>query len=302
MFPIVLTAALSVAGMAMRAGYGPGTVAAGLSVAVSVVLLVAEYMQPYAPYWLRPQGDVTTDVWHLLFSTMLVPALFDGLFRSLLLAGAVSIASLAGMLLWPHAWPLAGQWALSLVVAEFGQYWWHRAAHQVDGLWRFHATHHSPRRLYWLNSCRFHPIDSLAQYALEVTPLMILGAGGTVLGLFTLTTAVIGLFQHANIDVRLGPLNWIFSMTELHRWHHSRHRSEARSNYGANLIVWDVLFGTRFLPADRKLVATDVGLAGMPNFPRDYVGQLLSPFRWRRLTGGEEGAAGGAESQSGKTS
>jgi len=71
-------------------------------------------------------------------------------------------------------------------------------------------------------------------------------------------------------------------MAELHRWHHSRVLEEANTTYGQNLIVWDVVFGTRFLPADRE-PPEDIGITDLPTFPMDYLGQLLSPVRWRRI-------------------
>ncbi len=65
-----------------------------------------------------------------------------------------------------------------------------------------------------------------------------------VLALFTLVSAVHGVFQHTNLPIRCGPLNWFFSMAELHRWHHSRLLKEANTNYSQNLIVWDIVFCT----------------------------------------------------------
>jgi len=103
-----------------------------------------------------------------------------------------------------------------------------------------------------------------------------------------LFTAVHGMFQHANIALQLGPLNWIFSMAELHRWHHSRTREEAHSNFGANLILWDVIFGTRFLPRDRTLPPDHVGFGQMEQFPAGLWGQLWAP--WRRSSRRDEQA------------
>ena len=112
---------------------------------------------------------------------------------------------------------------------------------------------------------------------------MILGADARVLGLFVLVASVHGLFQHTNLPIRCGPLNWFFSMAELHRWHHSRLPEESNRNFGQNLIIWDVVFGTRFLPTDRE-PPEEIGIAGMPDFPMDYVGQVLSPITWSRFT------------------
>ena len=71
-------------------------------------------------------------------------------------------------------------------------------------------------------------------------------------------------------------------MTELHRWHHSPDLAEGNHNYGGNLIVWDVVFGTRFLPPDREPPRT-IGIGDMPAFPRGLLWQLAVPFRWARV-------------------
>jgi sterol desaturase/sphingolipid hydroxylase (fatty acid hydroxylase superfamily) len=133
-----------------------------------------------------------------------------------------------------------------------------------------------------LNAVRFHPLDTLLTYSIEIVPLVLLGCPEPVIALFVVFTAVHGMFQHANVRLRLGPLNWIFSMAELHRWHHSKTVHEGNSNYGTNLILWDVVFGTRYLPRDRD-PPEEIGIAGMPRFPSGYLDQVASPLRWRRL-------------------
>ena len=95
-------------------------------------------------------------------------------------------------------------------------------------------------------------------------------------------TAVHGIFQHANLQLRLGPLNHFFSMAELHRWHHSKTIEEANHNYGQTVIVWDTLFGTRFLPADREPPEA-IGIPDLPAFPMTWWAQIRSPFQWSRI-------------------
>ena len=50
---------------------------------------------------------------------------------------------------------------------------------------------------------------------------------------------------------------------------------ESNRNYGNNLIIWDVLFGTRFLPE-----AGQVETLGLKNryYPTGFRSQLISPF------------------------
>ena len=88
--------------------------------------------------------------------------------------------------------------------------------------------------------------------------------------------------RRESLDVRLGPLNRIFSMAEPHRWHHSLVLEEANTNYGSNLIIWDLIFGTFFLPSDREPPAR-IGIAALPAFPPGYLAQLAVPFRWRSV-------------------
>jgi sterol desaturase/sphingolipid hydroxylase (fatty acid hydroxylase superfamily) len=108
-------------------------------------------------------------------------------------------------------------------------------------------------------------------------PFLVLGAGKDVMLLTMIWITVHGLFQHCNVHLRLGPFNYVFSMAELHRWHHSLNLEEANRNYGNNILFWDIVFGTVFWPKDRD--ATEVVGNGMPGYPGDYLAQLAAPFR-----------------------
>lgn len=59
----------------------------------------------------------------------------------------------------------------------------------------------------------------------------------------------------------------------------------ANANYGANLIFWDIVFGTRYLPKHREPPA-DIGFHGMNRFPRAHLGQLVSPVNTAWLNEG----------------
>ena len=144
-----------------------------------------------------------------------------------------------------------------------------------EPLWRVHAVHHAPQRLYTLNVGRFHPIDKGLQFVFDALPFLALGVQEDVLSLYFVWYAVNGFFQHSNADVRLGWLNYVVSGPELHRWHHSMQKEESNHNYGNHLIVWDVVFGSRYLPADGS-----VGALGLVNrqYPRGFLDQMAAPF------------------------
>lgn len=280
-FPVVLfgSLALAIAWLEPMGIYRAVFTAQALAI---VAIVVLERIVPYRGEWNRTHADFGVDAVHALVSGIGTTQLARPLIQ---LAGAGLAATLSnalGMTLWPAGLPLLLQLAIALVIAEFPQYWLHRWQHEHDALWRFHAVHHSAPRLYWLNAARFHPVDLGLLYVVGYVPLVVLGCPTDVILLFGLFDAVFGMLQHCNADVRLGPLNYVFSMAEPHRWHHSRTLREANTNYGSNLIVWDLAFGTFFLPADREPPLA-IGIADMPDFPGTYLAQLAAPFQWRRL-------------------
>ncbi|MHA7837568.1 MAG: sterol desaturase family protein [bacterium] len=281
-FPVVLGGCVFWAMRAIEAGVSPAEAIALPTLLAYAVIGLAERVLYWQPSWLHSQGDLGVDLGHLVVSGLLTTRLLEIPIRLGAVAGAAWVATQTGLSIWPSDWSLWAQLALALVIGELFMYWAHRLGHEWEWLWRFHAMHHSAPRLYFLNAVRFHPVDIAISNFAPMVPLLVLGADARVIALFGLVSAVHGLFQHANLVLKLGPLNWIFSMAELHRWHHSRLLEESNSNFGQNLIVWDVVFGTRYLPADRE-PPRDIGIADLPAFPMDYRGQLLSPFRWRRI-------------------
>lgn len=266
----------------LERGLGEGVAVAGTAAAAALWVAVLERLLPYEPEWNRSRGDVKTDVVHAAVSMALVPELIKAASFGAVAAAGAAMAQRFGFGLWPTGWPVLAQAALALVVGELPQYWVHRLGHEWPLLWRLHSVHHSAPRLYWLNAARFHPLDTALQYFATTALLVLLGCPGPAIALYVVFTSLHGLFQHGNVDVRLGWQNWIFSMSELHRWHHSKTIVESNTNYGANLILWDVVFGTRFLPADRTPPGA-IGITDMPDFPGSYWGQVTAPFVWKRL-------------------
>ncbi len=280
-FPVVMAGAVAWTMQLMAGGTPAATALLGPQFAAFAVVAVLEHVYPYHRSWNRPRKDVRVDATHSLSIGALV-----ALLTPFVLAGGVAISgwlsNVIGLGLWPIGWPLLAQAALALVIGELPGYWVHRWEHEWDGLWRIHATHHSAPRLYWLNAGRFHPLDTALTFIPSYGLLVALGCPIEGLALFTLVTAVHGIFQHANLQLRLGPLNHFFSMAELHRWHHSKTIDEANHNYGQTVIVWDTLFGTRFLPSDRQ-PPEEIGIPDLAAFPMTWWAQITSPLRWAKI-------------------
>ena len=118
--------------------------------------------------------------------------------------------------------PIWAQAILMVLVVDLLRYWLHRAAHHYDALWRLHSVHHSVEQLYWLNTARFHPIEKALQMALDSLPFLLMQVDASVLSLYYIAYATNGFFQHCNIRLRYGVLNYVVGSAETHRWHHSR--------------------------------------------------------------------------------
>lgn len=244
----------------------PLVVAAGITL---VALL--ERVAPYERDWNRDHGgDTRADALHLFVSYVLIQ-------------GSVAIAfGLRAWLpdtwvLWPQSAPMWAQVLLAGLVLDLGLYTMHRASHSSDFLWRLHAIHHSPERLYWLNGGRRHPLSALVLAGPGLTVLFVLGATPIAVGAWLSFMSVHLAFQHANLDYRLGPMRHLLGVAEMHRFHHKRDFEDAQVNFGEVLLIWDRLFGT-FHDAPRSPGRGEVGLHDN-TIPRDYWGQLTSPFR-----------------------
>ena len=285
-FPLLLASAVGGAAWALGEGLPLDRVLAVTSLASIVAVALLERLLPFRPEWNRRHGDVLADALYLPTSVGLNGAI-EPVARLAGVAVGSWLSAALGVGLWPATWPLLAQLALACVVAEAFDYWAHRVMHESALLWRFHATHHSAPRLYWLNATRAHPFEVVLRGIVAFVPLAVAGAGEQLLALYGVVTIVVGLFQHANVDTTLGPLSWVFSIGEVHRWHHAPRVAEANHNYGNNFLFWDVVFGTRYLPTDRPAPAT-IGIEGLEAFPTRWLAQLVSPLRWTRIVADSE--------------
>jgi sterol desaturase/sphingolipid hydroxylase (fatty acid hydroxylase superfamily) len=258
-------------------GYGvPLEASSFLSAIVGGLGLITlfEIILPYRIEWKPSREDIGTDLVFMLLVQVALPKLLT-LVTAVYLVSWMNTNGAPLLNLWPHQAPIWLQMLGIMFTADLLRYWLHRAAHEWDPLWRLHEVHHSVQKLYWLNVGRFHPLDKSLQFLCDILPFMLLGVSKEVITLYFVVYSIKGFFQHSNVDVRIGWLNYIISGPELHRWHHSRIIRESNSNYGNNVIVWDILFGTFFLPNDRSV--DDIGLTD-DNYPSTFMAQLKAPF------------------------
>lgn len=276
----VVTASLA-AYLAVRSAGGSLELTVLASTVITFVLgAILERTMPFDGRWNESRADVGTD----LFSAVFLVGVVDPLLKyagPIAVVAIYSVVSPAGALaIFPVNAPFAVQLVLATALIELGRYWAHRWHHGERHLWWLHALHHGSERLYSLNNFRFHPLNYAANFLMGVFPLMLVGVPGDVLLGYLAISQPVLMLQHANIDLRSGWLNHVFSTNEVHRWHHSGVTEEANRNFGSAFIVWDIVFGTfKYRPAGNT--PRRIGLFSQNgHYPsgKGYLAQLLSVF------------------------
>lgn len=174
--------------------------------------------------------------------------------------------------------PAAVQMLILFVVKDFIQWNVHRLLHYVNWMWEFHKVHHSVEEMGFAAHLRFHWMENVIYRTIEYIPLSMIGFGiqdFLVVHLFTLAW---GHFNHANINVPLGWLKYIFNSPQMHLWHHAEHIPNRYGvNFGITLSLWDYLFKTDYMPK----VGRDepLGFENLKQFPKTFLTQILYPFK-----------------------
>jgi ornithine lipid hydroxylase len=240
-----------------------------------------ERLIPFSKRW-HDDKELPTD-WFLFFGGKLWG---DYLNKPLKLATislvVQEISPKIGQDLWPmhfHPWL---QVLILLSVNDFFRYWYHRWMHENEFMWRWHAVHHSSERLYWFNGTRSHPLEGLVSSFLWAIPFAFIKAPVEVIFVTGLLGRTIGRFQHTNMDLKLGIFDYIFSSPKNLRYHHSKVHSIGHTNYGGDVIFWDILFNTFYLPKGEE-PSDEIGIEEMPNYPKSFVGLMFAPFTYGRL-------------------
>ena len=162
----------------------------------------------------------------------------------------------------------------AFVLGDFLSYWAHRWLHGRS-LWAFHAVHHGVVEMDWLSTIRNHPVNVVLQRLVLTLPLVALGFPVAAILATAPASAIYNIFTHANLDWRFGPLGRLFVSPAMHRWHHAVEAKGCNANFGEALAIWDVLFGTFYLPDH---LPQRLGLDDGP--PEDFVGQTLWPIHY----------------------
>ena len=193
-----------------------------------------------------------------------------------------------------HLLPVLSIAVVLLVTADFMSFFVHYLQHKISFLWAFHKVHHSAKVLHPLTNYREHPVDN-ALYALVfgITAGVITGAfqfvfgslprefGIPLLGI-TFSAFIYNIsgysLRHSHIWLRWpGLLAKVFGSPAHHQIHHSCKPAHLDKNFAFLFPIWDILFGTYYLPDHPEEV--DFGLAdGTEEKYRSLVTIYAQPF------------------------
>ncbi|XP_078519893.1 alkylglycerol monooxygenase isoform X2 [Lissotriton helveticus] len=148
-------------------------------------------------------------------------------------------------------WDSPWTWWLTFIGVDFGYYWFHRMAHEVNFMWAGHQAHHSAEDYNLTTALRQSFLQKYTSFvfywplALFIPP--------SVFAVHIQFNLLYQFWIHTEIISNLGPLELILNTPSHHRVHHGRNPYCIDSNYAGTLIIWDRMFGT-FVPEKEKVV------------------------------------------------
>ncbi len=133
----------------------------------------------------------------------------------------------------------------------------------------------------WLTLQRFHPINRITTYLIDVGVLLLLGFPPVVVVANSLVRHYYGYFIHADLPWTYGPLGRVLVSPAMHRWHHAADARFFNTNYATVFSVFDQMFGTFRVPGP---CTSPLGVSD--KMQPTLAGQMayaLSPRAYRRL-------------------
>jgi sterol desaturase/sphingolipid hydroxylase (fatty acid hydroxylase superfamily) len=194
---------------------------------------------------------------------------------------------------WLPGWASAAVATLVLfVVYEATYYQDHFLMHRVPFLWRFHKVHHQAESLSIMTGYRIHPVEAVGFSNLLALNLgtasallqWTLGAGvnawtlGSTNLLIVVLNVTLSNLQHSHLWIGFGPRwgKWFIGPAH-HQIHHSTNPAHFNRNFGSVLTVFDRMFGTFHLPAERR-ERLSFGVDDGETAPHGWRAALFAPF------------------------
>ena len=178
--------------------------------------------------------------------------------------------------------PLWLKLALGVMMFDFVNYWFHRTAHRIPLLWRFHRVHHSDTRMDASTNLRAHPIKLAVYFGTSnIVAAAIFGLDLLSLGLFFLIITPYVFLEHSNIKFPVWldkTLGLVFTTPNMHKVHHHWQQPYTDSNYGLIFSFWDRMFGT-FIKLDPSKIRYGLDRYYPNEEDENFLLLMKKPFR-----------------------
>ncbi len=195
----------------------------------------------------------------------------------------------------PHHESVLSSLVLTVTIYLFSElaYWLdHWLSHHVPCLWEIHKVHHTAEGLSPFTNFRVHPLETLKFYNLvALFSGVALGLNSHFFGfrpshlqvlktdvIFLCFTLTIVHLQHSHVWISFrGVLGRLIMSPAHHQVHHSTDPRHFGKNLGGTLALWDLAFGTLYVPAARRERLT-YGVEGEGHDVHSVTGTLITPM------------------------
>ncbi len=250
-------------------------------IGISLFFFLLEYARPWHRKQKLIRRDFWLDVFYMFFNFFLFSLIGFAAVSNVAVTAFNDLLGYFGLentvAIHLETWPRWAQMVFLFVYIDFISWWIHRLLHRVPFLWEFHKVHHSVREMGFAAHLRYHWMENIVYKAIKYIPVAMIGFSLEDYFLMHIIALGIGHFNHANTDIDIGPLKYVFNNPKMHIWHHAKELPRPYGvNFGISLSVWDYLFGTDYIPYEGRDIA--LGFEGDEGFPEDFVRQELYPF------------------------
>lgn len=241
-----------------------------------IVFVIIFALESLHPLFEERKGRVRRYARHILlfaFNSLLLALIFTQLNQGVLNFSSRTSWTLTGALPVPY-------WAktvIAILAFDAWMYIWHRLAHHVPLLWRFHRMHHSDTEMDASTALRFHIGELVISSVLRLGVFFVVGMDLFALLLYETLMMINIYIQHSNwyMPKRLDRvLRLVIATPWMHWVHHSKLQPETDSNFGTIFSFWDRLGKTFRLREDPRTIEY-----GLDEFDDDQWQSLSGMFK-----------------------
>ena len=197
----------------------------------------------------------------------------------------ISLLIVMPVSLWAASWNI---WAretsglfmvlLHILLLDFWVYWWHRANHAFNFLWRFHRVHHLDEQMDISSAVRFHAGEVVLSALLRAGVIIAFSLPFRDVIIFETVLLIAAFFQHANIRLpqKIDVVcRKIIVTPSIHWVHHHADQTDMNTNFCLLLSLWDRLFKT----SSENYAQEDMPIGIPEEKDRNLLQLLCLPFR-----------------------